>query len=325
MKHAPRISAGLLCLAAVTAQDRPTASETSRPQTFRAQSKVVQVPVIVIGKDGRNVDDLTAGDFRVLDNGVPQQVTMDDFISGLAPLSVAIAIQSSGTSKLALAKIRQVGGMIQPLVTGTKGQAAVVTFDKEITWIQEFTRESGKISGAVKSLKAGEAGGARMFDTIAQVADRMQPRPGRRVLLLISEDRDRGSETKYQQAMEAVEREGIQVFGAHYSSYAMSWISKPEDFPDQGELNEIFFSQLARLATANPVRALALATGGSDFPFLRERGIEDAIQRLGSEVHSQYILSFPQRGDAAGLHKIDVSVPNRPELKIRSRRVYSAD
>ncbi len=325
MKHASRISAGLLCLAAVTAQDRPTASETSRPQTFRAQSKVVQVPVVVIGKDGRTVDDLTVGDFRVLDNGVPQPAIMDDFISGLAPISVAIAIQSSGTSKLALAKIRQVGSMIQPLVTGTKGKAAVVTFDKEITWIQEFTRESGKISGAVKSLKAGEAGGARMFDTIAQVADRMQPRPGRRVLLLISEDRDRGSETKYQQAMEAVEREGIQVFGAHYSSYAMSWISKPEDFPDQGELNEIFFSQLARLATANPVRALALATGGSDFPFLRERGIEDAIQRLGSEVHSQYILSFPQRGDAAGLHKIDVSVPNRPELKIRSRRVYSAD
>jgi VWFA-related protein len=307
------------------AQERTPPSETSRPQTFRAQTKVVQVPVIVIGKDGRNVDDLTAADFRVLDNGVPQQVTMDDFISGLAPLSVAIGIQSSGTSRLALAKIRQVGSMIQPLVTGTRGQAAVVTFDKEITWIQDFTRASGKISGAVKSVKPGEAGGARMFDTIAQVADRMRPRPGRRVLLLISEDRDRGSETKFQQAMEAVEREGIQVFGAHYSSYAMSWISKPEDFPDQGELNEIFFAQLARLATSNPIRAMALATGGSDFPFLRERGIEDAIQRLGSEVHSQYILSFPQRVDAAGLHKIDVLVPNRADLKIRSRRVYSAD
>jgi VWFA-related protein len=325
MSCALRLPAGLLCcLAAVTAQDR-TLSETQRPETFRAQAKVVQVPVIVIGKDGRNVDDLTAGDFRVLDNGVPQQVTMDDFISGLAPISVAIAIQSSGTSRLALAKIRQVGSMIQPLVTGTKGKAAVVTFDKEITWLQDFTREAGKISGAVKSLKAGEAGRARMFDTIEQVADRMEPRPGRRVLLLISEGRDQGSETKFQQAMETVEREGIQVFGAHYSSYAMSWISKSEDFPDQGELNAIFFAQLARLATSNPVQAMAVATGGSDFPFLRERGIEDAIQRLGAEVHSQYILSFPQRGDAAGLHKIDVSVPNRADLKIRSRRVYWAD
>ncbi len=325
MRRSLHLTGLLCCFGVMMAQDRPPQS-----QTFRAQAKVVQVPVIATGKDGQNINDLTVGDFRVLDNGVPQQVTMDDFISGLAPISLVIAIQSSGPSQLALAKIRNVGNVMQPLGTGTKGQAAVVTFDREIAWLQDFTRESAKISGAVKNLKAGSPAGARMFDTIMEVAGRMQQRPGRRVLLLISEARDQGSETKLQQAMEAVEREGIQVFGAHYSSYAMSWISKPEDFPEQGELNEMFFAQLARLGTANHVRALALATGGSDFPFLREHGIEDAIQKLGVEVHSQYILSFPQRGDStdlhqAGPHRIDVDVPNRPELRIRSRRVYWAD
>jgi VWFA-related protein len=318
MKYAHRVAAGLLCW--------PSLIPAQQSQTFRAQTKVVQVPVIVTTKDGRTVDDLTAGDFRVLDNGVPQPVAMDDFISGLAPLSLAIAVQSSGTSKLALAKISRIASMIQPLVTGTKGQAAVVTFDKEIKWIQDFTHESVKISNAVKSLKAGPAEGARMFDVIMQVADRMKQRPGRRVLLLISESRDQGSETRFQQAMETVEREGIEVFGAHYSSYAMSWISKPEDFPQPNELNEIFFAQLERLGTTNPVEALALATGGSDSPFLRDRGIEDAIQRLGAEVHSQYILSFPQRGrDQEAQHQIEVSVPNRKDLRIRSRRVYWAD
>ena len=325
MRNGTRTTAGLLCcLGVIGAQDRPS-------QTFRSQAKVVQVPVVVTTKDttkdatakiGRTVDDLTARDFTVLDNGVAQTITMDDFISGLAPISLVIAIQSSGTSKLALEKIRQVGGMIQPLVMGTKGQAAVVTFDSEITWLQDFTRDSNKISGAVRSLKAGRPAGARMFDAIIQAAGRMQDRPGRRVLLLISEARDEGSQTKFDQAMQAVERDGIEVFGAHYSSYAMSWISKPEDFPEQGELNSMFFSQLARIGTTNHVQALALATGGADFPFLREHGIEDAIQKLGAEVHSQYILSFPLRGDAQGQHKIDVLVPNRPDLRIRSRRVY---
>ncbi len=326
MKYVPRIAAGVLCcLAALPAQDRTQPSQTPAAQTFRAQTKVVQVPVVVTGKDGQNINDLMAADFRVLDNGVPQPVTMDDFISGLPPISLVIAIQLSETSKLALAKISRIGNMIQPLVTGTKGQAAVVTFDKEIAWLQDFTRESRKISDAVKSLKPGPAAGARMFDTVAEVAGRMRQRPGRRVLLLISESRDRGSETKFQDAMEAVEREGIEVFGAHYSSYAMSWISKPEDFPAQNELNEMFFAQLARLGATNQVQALALATGGSDFPFLKERGIEDAIEKLGAEVYSQYILSFPQRGDGAGMHRIDVTVPNRTDLRVRSRRVYWAD
>jgi len=64
-RSATRPTAAILCcIGVITAQDRT--------QTFRAQTKVVQVPVIVTGKDGRNVDDLTAGDFRVLDNGVAQ-------------------------------------------------------------------------------------------------------------------------------------------------------------------------------------------------------------------------------------------------------------
>jgi VWFA-related protein len=314
--HAVRRLVGLLCcLGVMAAQERQ----------FRTQTKVVQVPVIVTGKDGRAVVDLTLGDFKALDNGVPQPATMDEFISGLPPISLAIAIQSSGTSKLAIAKIRQIGNMIQPLVTGAKGQAAVVTFDKEITWLQDFTRESRKVSDAVTMLKPGRPEGARMFDTIAQVAERLRQRPGRHVLLLISEARDQGSEASFQQAMETVEREGIQVFGAHYSSYAMSWISKPEDFPQPNELNEMFFSQLARLGSVNQVQALALATGGSDFPFSKEHGIEDAIQKLGVEVHSQYILSFPLREGEAGMHQIEVTVPHRPDLRIRSRRVYWAD
>ena len=43
------------------------------------------------------------------------------------------------------------------------------------------------------------------------------------------------------------------------------------------------------------------------------------------EAHSQYILSFPQRTNAAGMHQIEVSVPNRGDLHIRSRRTYWAD
>jgi VWFA-related protein len=292
---------------------------------FRAQVKIVQVPVRVTGKNGQNVDGLTARDFVARDNGVPQEITVDDFGGGLGSISLAIAIQSSGTSKLALAKIRNIAGMIQPLVIGANGQAAVLTFDSEIHWLQDFTPHDGKIRNAVKDLKASPSEGARMFDAIAEVAARMKQRKGRRVLLVISQSRDSGSQTKFEQALEAVEREGIEVFGAHYSSYAMTWIAKPEDFPEHGELNQMFFAELARIGTPSHIQALTRATGGADFPFLKERGIENAISQLGVEVHSQYILNFPQHGDATGAHQIEVSVPERRDLKIRARRAYWVD
>jgi len=83
--------------------------------------------------------------------------------------------------------------------------------------------------------------------------------------------------------------------------------------------------ELARLGKTNVIQALTTATGGSDYPFLKERGIENAIEKLGAEVHSQYILSFPQRDNTPGPHLIEVSVANRNGLRIRSRRTYWAD
>jgi hypothetical protein len=63
------------------------------------------------------------------------------------------------------------------------------------------------------------------------VADHMHQRKGRKMLLLISETRDRGSKTTVQEALDAVEREGIEVFRAHYSTLATSLTAKPQDCP----------------------------------------------------------------------------------------------
>jgi hypothetical protein len=95
---------------------------TAQNVPFRVQTKVVLVPVSVTDKNGRYVDGLTARDFNVRDDGALQQITVDDFSTGLAPISLVIAIQTSGISMPALAKIRKIGGMIQPLVTAPEAK-----------------------------------------------------------------------------------------------------------------------------------------------------------------------------------------------------------
>src|ERR1035438_10870977 len=101
----------ICCLGSITAQD----------ERFRVQAKIVQVPVSLTDKTGRNLDGLAARDFKVLDDGIQREVTVDDFSTGLPPISLAIVIQTSGISTPALAKIRRIGSMIQPLVIGPQG------------------------------------------------------------------------------------------------------------------------------------------------------------------------------------------------------------
>jgi VWFA-related protein len=297
---------------------------------FRTEIRVVQIPVTVTDSKGANVDGLKAPDFHVEDDGTPRAISLDTFGSGSAPISLVIAIQTSGISKPALAKVRRIGVMIQPLVTGHRGEAAIVTFDDEIAWRLNFTANPDAIQHTVKLIEASDAPRnalqARLLDTVIDAADLMKDRPGRRVLLVISENKDRGSRARLERALEAVEREGVEVFAATYSAAATTWIADPSDLPPPSGANYITaFTELFRLGKTNHALALTQATGGSDYTFLRESGIEKAIESLGVDVHSQYILSFPQPTATRGMHRLDVSLPSRPDLRIRFRRAYWSD
>ncbi|HEY4088741.1 MAG TPA: VWA domain-containing protein [Bryobacteraceae bacterium] len=310
---------------------------------FRVQTKVVQIPVSVTNQNGGSVDGLSAQDFTVLDNGIRQaDVTLDDFSTGLAPISIGIVIQTSAASKPALVKISSIGGMIQPLIVGERGAAAVVTFDQNVRWLQDFTSDDIEIRSALKNLRASRSGEARMIDAIAEVADRLKERNGRRILLVIGESRDRGSDTGFQKVRELIERESIEVFGIHYSAYATAMVAKPEDLPESspmvmsGDPNDwppspptvnflAIGAELARLASVKPVEVLAQLTGGFDDTFIKETALQRAIGRIGTDVHSQYVLSFPQLKPSRGIHQLEVTVPANRGVRIRSRRTYLAD
>jgi VWFA-related protein len=264
-------------------------------QGFRTETRVVQVPVTVIDARGRNVDGLRPADFTVLDDGSKRDIALDTFGSGSAPISLVIAIQASGVSKDTLATVRRIGSMIQPLVIGRRGEAAVVAFGTGIAWLRDFTSDSEAIRASIKDIGIGSPLQVRMFDTVVEAAGRMKERPGRHVLMLISEGRDFASEASLSDALEALQREGVEVFAATWS------------------------------APARDTAPLTQATGGSSYTFLSERAVQKAVEKLGAEVHSQYILSFPQGDAKLGLHQIEVSVPGHPDFRIRARKAYWAD
>ena len=114
-------------------------SLVAQESRFDAESRLVLVPVTVTDSKGRFVDGLEASDFLVLDDGCEREVTVDSFATGVAPVALAIAVQSSGISSAALIKVKKIGTMIQPLITGERGCAALVAFAERIEWLQECT------------------------------------------------------------------------------------------------------------------------------------------------------------------------------------------
>jgi VWFA-related protein len=328
---------------------------------FDVRSRLVLVPVTVTDLKGRSIDGLEASDFLLSDNGRPQKATVDTMDTGVAPVALVIAVQSSGISAAVLEKVRKIGAMIQPIVTGERGCAGVVSFAERVTWLQECTNDQDALDRAFDELRPllrpGEEKQGRMLDAVQSAVEHLRRRPNaRRVLLLISESRDRGSETALEVAIAAAQSAGVTVYAATYSALKTAFTSKlpvsqprrplkpktPNDAwgsvnpfppgkynpwpripPPEQQVDALGgIGELARLYKTNTTEALAKSTGGTTFPFTRQKALEEAIGKLGAELHTQYVVSFVPEISAAGFHTLEVRLARPGEFRLRARPGY---
>ncbi len=325
-------------------------------QRFDVQSRLVQVPVTVIDAKGHLIEGLEAGDFAILDNGkLIERTAIDTIATGTAPIAIVVAVQHSGISTAALAKIRKVGAMIQPLITGERGCAALVSFGYRVRWHTECTNDASKLTIAFQRLEPGEEKAGRMLDAISEGIERLRRRPSsRRILLLISETRDRGSQARLEETLKAAQAANVTVYAATYSAFKTAMTAKPSDtapvylpqgpppapsrdgsppgrenipIPPVSQRADILggLGELARLSQPRTTLLFAQATGGTTFPFTRQRALEEALERLGVELHSQYVLSFaPEAAAAEGYHRLEVRLARKGDYRIRARPGYWA-
>lgn len=295
--------------------------------TIRTQVPLVLVPTTVTDSKGNYVDGLGPGDFVLYDNGKPQKIQLDTPDTVLTPISMVVAIQSSDISGAMLAKLNKVGSMIQPLVLGERGRAAVMAFDNQVRLIQDFTSSPDLITSALAGIRPGARKSGRMIDAVRESVQMLSTRSPsrRRILLLVSESRDRGSKAKLADVLQLAQRQGIAIYPARYSAYASPFTTKPQDLPTPpGDTNLLaIFTELGRLGKTNAAEALARGTGGEHLSFLTLKSLERLVSHVGEELHSQYLLSFtPESSSTSEYHRIEVKTPGHPNAVIRARPGY---
>ena len=82
------------------------------------------------------------------------------------------------------------------------------------------------------------------------------------------------------------------------------------------------FGELARLGKTKDTQVLTESTGGTVFPFARQSGLEHAIEKLGTDLHTQYVLSFTPQSPAPGFHRLEVRLARGGKWRIRARPGY---
>ena len=178
--------------------------------TLKTTTTVVIAPTTVRDRNGDFVNGLQLQDFELYDNNKLQKVNADVRDE---PLSLVVAVQRSSNLTDFLPKIQNIGTMLNQLVAGQDGEIAVVGFDHRIEVMQDFTNEGAKVSEAMKKMTPGSSSHA-VIDAVNQSVRMLKnrPRDRRRVLLLIAEKRDRGSELRAREALTETQFANVSIY-----------------------------------------------------------------------------------------------------------------
>lgn len=306
----------------------PFAALRAQDPVFRATVPVVVAPVTVTDPKDRFVDGLGAADFVLFDNGRRVETSLDVIEAGAIPLSLVILVQANDIAAHSLMKIVKVGPMIQPLITGERGAAAVVSYSHRIDIVQPFTRDADEIKRAMAKLQPSGSRTARMLDAIVQACEmlRQRPREQRKVVLIFGESRDRGSDSKLPAVLEQLQRDNTQVYAATYSVTKSQFTTRATDRPPPGKRETDLgaaITEIARLGTKNDAEEITNTSGGRKLAFSTLGGLEKVITRAGEEMHAQYLLTFPASGPE-GLHRIEVKLRNPDKNRVSARQAYWA-
>jgi VWFA-related protein len=301
------------------------------PPVFRVSAPLVFVPASITDKQGKTIEGLTESDFVVLDNGVPQKHSLE---YSLSPISMVVVIEANSRSGAVLRKVQKIGSIIQPIVLGEHGSAAIVTFADEVKVWQDFTTRADILGNCLKKIEP-QGGGVRLNDAVSQAVDMLEARKDkarRRVIIVVSEAKDHDSKMKLPDLVTKTQAANVIVYPVTYSVYATAFTSKggetfdsgaPVYDADSGGLIAIF-KELAAASKGNSHSAFAKFTGGEQLNFTSLKGLERVVAKIGEDLHSQYLLSFApsSSGEAVQFHKLEVRVKNHPEAMVRTRPGY---
>jgi len=318
----------------------------------RTSVSFVQAPVTVFDRAGGLVNGLQPNQFRVFDNGKEQDIHVD---VSFQPISLVIVIQKSDRTEAVLPQINKSGNLIGPNVIGEEGEAAVLAFDHRILEMQGFTNDTTKIADAFKKIHAGSSS-ARMFDAVDKAVYMLRSRPAsrRRIIMLVSETRDQASEGKFRETLIDAQLSNVTIYSVNISRLVTALTAKPQPGrPDPlppaahnlpggqpntpttvqnytrlgnrlefGPMLKEIYKDAKGLFVDNPSTIFTDQTGGEQYTFYKERGLQDVIQRISEEIHSQYMISYsPNNKNEGGFHEIEVRL-DRPEYRARTRPGY---
>ena len=285
------VLAGLVLLS-LTGMTVRHVTGSAAPQQFAARTELVEVYATVTDGEGRFVTDVSQGEFTILEDGVEQPVSA--FAAGEQPVSIALAVDRSFSMARGQLDAARRGGRELLLELGDQDRTMLVAIGSEVEVPVALTNDRRAVDTALQALDPW--GSTALHDAVITAFDAIEPAPGRRALVIVTDGLEQGSRRSAADVLARVRASDVLAYPVVL----------------QGKVPEV----LTRLAAT---------TGGQAHRVKRLSDLPGVLRRIAVELRHQYLLGYqPIRPPTAGEYRrIEVRVA-RPKHHVRARAGYLA-
>jgi VWFA-related protein len=258
----------------------------------------VELYTTVVDGKGRPVEGLKREDFKVLEDGTPQEVARFELVRDV-PIYAGVLLDTSASMGQADKLDSAVRGALRffQTVLQPKDRAAVITFSDQPDLAVRFTNDQQVLAGGLAGLTP--AGNTAFYDSLIYALHYFGGIRGKRAIVVLSDGRDEGSRYGYNEALEYAKRSGVSLY-----TVGLALGTKEND---------------VRLK----LERLADETGGRAFFIDRAAELERVYDTIEDELRSQYLVAYQstQHGGGDKFRTVEVKL-SRPGLEAKTLRGY---
>lgn len=285
--------------------------------SFKSDVTSVTLDVAVLDNKGRFIPNIPRGNFRVLEDNVPQEIKT--FSLGEAPMTVALVIEFSNRwqsywTETWYQTLTAAYGFVETLKPDD--YVAVIAYDMRPEILCDFTTDKREVYEAMRRLQIASFSESNLFDAITDTAKRMVDIEGRKSIVLISSGDDTFSKLTFDKTRKILQDAGVPIYSIGIARAVREWLDAHGYRSSIGRMDD--------LQAENQLRTFSKETGGQVFMPRFYGEFPSIFRAIAEALRNQYNLTYnptnQARDGSVRRIKVELVGPTGDPLRITDEK-----
>jgi VWFA-related protein len=300
------------------APEKPKKIENMPDYSITVNVPLVNLDVLVTTKDGQTVPGLQKGNFKILEDGAPQQIA--SFNQTQAPITAVLLVEFASTNyDFIVEALRASYAFANTLQKND--WVSVISYDMKPYILVDFTQDKREVVAALNQLRMPGFSETNLFDALFDTLDRVDRIEGKKYVILVTTGVDTFSKINLDQILKKIKSTKDVTIYPISVGFAAREYCEVHHCQTRGFIHT---NTMDYLQADNEVKTFASLTGGRAY-FPRFQGeLPEDFQQIASDIRNQYSISYhPTNAKLDGTYrklKVELQAPDGGPLKIRDQK-----